>query len=129
MGVVVTGLRELTDAISRLPEAVTSALKQVANETAHRIAAEAKSNLNAKTHGTGKLARSIHVIERPAEKRFTVDVPGGEGEDPKLGFYVERGTEKMAARPFLRPARDANEARYRRDMAAAAAKAFSQTVK
>jgi hypothetical protein len=100
MGVTVTGLNELARAIDQLPATVTQALKAEAHGTAARIVEAAKTNLRSKTHGTGKLADSIHVTEHGDEKKFTVEVPGGEGEDQLLGVYLEYGTVKMDKRRF-----------------------------
>jgi HK97 gp10 family phage protein len=124
MPVTIKGLDALAKAVDRLPSAVTEALKQEAHASADRLAEAAKANLRSKTHGSGKLADSIEVLDKSDEKKFTVNVPGGEGEDPMLGVYLEYGTKKMDARPFLRPARDAEEARYLRNMAAVATKAI-----
>jgi HK97 gp10 family phage protein len=50
---------------------------------------------------TGKLQRSLHVTPKtPGKKRYTF------GDKVDYGVYVEFGTSRMAAQPFLRPALD-----------------------
>ncbi len=55
---------------------------------------------------TGNLRRSIHteVSESPDEITATV------GPSADYGIYVEFGTRKMAAQPYMRPAFEANRA-------------------
>lgn len=132
-------LETLRAAVDRFPEAVQAALKAVAKASADRIATHAASILRSKTHGTGATANSIRVLDRTADKEYVVEVPGGpiptlslhrmkrSGRihtqavtQNNLPFWLERGTVHMAARPFLRPAADAESERYKRNMAAAA---------
>ncbi len=127
-GVTSSGLKEALSAVQQLPAAVTSALQTVARDTANRIAEKAKTNLQARTHGTGQTAASIHVIEHAERKQFVVDVPGAPGRDPKIPFYLEMGTRDMPARPFLRPAGDSESERYRRDMEKAATATIRKVV-
>ena len=80
--------------------------------------ARAKQILLSKTHGTGKTASSIVVTEEPEKKQFLVEVINP--DNPNLALWIERGTVKMRARPFMRPAADEIDASYRREMEAAA---------
>ncbi len=132
-------LDALRAAIDRFPDAVTAALKAVAKASADRIATNAANILRSKTHGTGATAASIRVVDRSANQEYLVEVPGGpiptiswhrmkrsgRGHTQRvtqnnLPFWLERGTVHMAARPFLRPAADAESDRYKANMAAAA---------
>ncbi len=128
-GVTVTGLKEARAAVERLPQEVVAALKAVAKQTAERIAINAASILRSKTHGTGATAASIRVLDESKYKRFTVNVPGSPEKPAQLPAWIERGTRHMAARPYLRPAGDAENERYKRDMAAAAEKAVRDALK
>ncbi len=132
-------LAALKAAIDRFPAEVTAALKAVAKASADRIAVHAATILRSKTHGTGATADSIRVLDQSARKRYVVDVPGGPQPTISLHrmkrsgrthtqrvttwnlpLWLERGTKKMAARPFLRPAADAESDRYKANMRAAA---------
>lgn len=57
---------------------------------------------------TGKLSQNI-IIEKDDKEKLAVKV--GPHKDAFYGKYLEFGTSKMAARPWLRPAFDANKNR------------------
>ncbi len=126
-GVEASGLKEALAAVKQLPASVTRALEAVAKATADRIAASAKSALLSKTKAV-KTADSIHVVRDGTRKQFVVDVPGSPDDPPKLAFWLEHGTQRMAAKPYLRPAGDAEDERYRRDMADAATRTIRGAV-
>ncbi len=132
-------LAALRAAVDRFPAEVTAALQAVAKASADRIAKNAATILRSKTHGTGATAKSIRVIDDSPNKTYRVEVPGGpiptlslhrmkrsgrthtqKVTQNNLPFWLERGTKHMAARPFLRPAADAEQDRYKAAMAAAA---------
>jgi hypothetical protein len=143
-----TGRNEFVQAVERLPDAVTKALRSVALVTAHRVKGDAQQILRSKTHGTGKTADAIFVEEDAADQAFLVKSPGvphprlslhrmkrsGRTHTQKvsqnnLPIWLEHGTSKMAARPYMRPAADHAQAPYRRDMEAASIKAVEDTLK
>lgn len=53
---------------------------------------------------TGALRAGIHVGAVGEDSAIVVSERHVPGEDPNVPFYVERGTSKMAAQPYLRPA-------------------------
>ncbi len=128
-GVTVTGLKEARAAVEALDVTVVTALKAVAKRTADRIAVNAASMLRSKTHGTGKTAASIRVLDESADKRYVVNVPGDASEPANLPLWLERGTRHMVARPFLRPAGDAESARYKSEMMAIAERSVQEALK
>jgi HK97 gp10 family phage protein len=115
-------------AVNQLPEAMTSALKDVARHTAETIAHNAAATLRSKTHGTGKTAESIVVIDQTDRKQFVVRCQGGAGEDQKLPVYLEYGTTNMAPRAFMRPAGDAEREHYRAAVIAAVTKTAGKVI-
>lgn len=121
-GIDVGGLVELTKLAEALPADVTAALKGVALATAHRIQARAKSNLGAqlKTSAHALIDR-IEVIEDDAHHQYRVESLAPKGQPANLPLWVERGTRFMGARPYMRPAGDAEDARYKQDSLAAVA--------
>jgi hypothetical protein len=124
----VTGLRELQAAIQKLPDAVTAALKAEARASADRIAAHAASLLRAQTHGTGRTADAIRVLEEGADKQFVVNSPGTADRPANLPIWLEYGTRFMTAKPHMRPAADAESAAYKQHMAAAAERASQKVL-
>lgn len=137
--IVIAGLEELRSGIQQLPDQVTAALMRVASATAQRVLMKARANLKAQTHGTGATAAAMLVRSDVANKMFVVESPGapftrlslhtmkrsGRSHTQKVTvnmvpIYLEYGTRSMSARPYLRPAVEAEQARYRSDMEAAA---------
>lgn len=118
--VTVTGLDDLKRAIDRLPEAVTEALKSEARISADRIAAHAKALLRSKTHGTGQTADAIRVLDESRDQQWVVNSPGTADKPANLPLWLEYGTVYMSAKAHMRPAADAESARYKQNMAAAA---------
>lgn len=114
-----TGLEEMRRDVERFPAAVTANLRQVAQDTAYRMASRSRGLVargpDPRTHGGRHTQDSIVVIPNVEQKEFRVEV--GTGVTPKnLPRWIEFGTRFMAARPFMRPAADAEVGRYRQDM-------------
>lgn len=118
--ITITGLEETRQAVEALPRAVTLALRAVAWRTSRTVSDLAKANLRRQTHGTGKTADSIHVIEEADEQQFVVVVGGNPDRPANLPDWLEFGTRHMAARPYIRPAADEAEPAYLREMEQAA---------
>ena len=91
-GVTVTGLAETRRDVDRLPSVVVARLRAVAGRTAHEIQQRAQSILRSKTHGTGKTADSIVVVEESEKKQFTVRVDGNPDRPAPLPEWIERGS-------------------------------------
>lgn len=120
-GATVTGLKELAAAIDRLPQTVTADLRLVAASTAYRIQARAKQILRSKLKTPAHaLVDGIVVLDEPEKKRYVVDSTRPADQPTNLPLWVERGTRFMAARPYMRPAGDAEDERYKRDSLKAA---------
>ena len=119
VGVTTMGLREARAAVEQLPRAVTLALRGVAWQSSRRIQEDAKRRLRAQTHGTGKTADAIVVIEEAEEQQFVIASQGDAGDAANLPLWLEFGTVKMSARPYMRPSALAESDRYRQEMAKA----------
>lgn len=120
--VTVTGLKELENGIRVLPESVTKALRQVAMITATRVMERAKPRTPYDPqHRDVKrphLRDTYKIVPDDANKQFKVEVGGT--VLPMLPVWLEFGTAHMTARPFLRPAADAEEQQYKQAMINAA---------
>jgi len=115
----ITGLTEFKAAVDALPRETTLALRAVAWRTSRTVKEHAQANLRRQTHGTGKTADSIHVIEEAERQQFVVVVGGNPDRPANLPDWLEFGTRHMAARPYIRPAADEAEGPYLREMEAA----------
>ncbi len=68
---------------------------------------------------TGNLAANIVVGEPKGEKPDEIAVAIGPNKDAFYGLFVELGTSKMAARPFLAPALKATKKQVQEVVSAA----------
>lgn len=91
--------RALLAALDRLDERIGVRLKDVARDTAERIQRDARARLARQTHGTGQTADAITVEDIRGGYRVFV---GPQGNRPaNLPIWLEFGTKRMTARPFL----------------------------
>lgn len=111
-GVTVTGLREMRAGARALPAALSGALRGVAASTAVRIRTGARARLAAQTAGTGRTGDSLAIVEDAAGKAFRVEPTPVPRRPANLPLWLEYGTWKMGARPFLGPALQAESAQY-----------------
>lgn len=122
-----TGLAELKQSIERFSDDQTAALKAVARATAERILARERQLLASQTHGEGNTAAALFIEDDSANTRFIVRFGLIKGRPANLPIWIEYGTVHQPARPFVRPAADAEVERYRRDMEAASATAAAKS--
>lgn len=100
-GVEITGLRELDRALQELAwPAARRALRKGMRQGANVIRDEARAKAPV---DTGLLKRQIRTRERSeqdGDMRFAVEIT----RSAFYGRFIEYGTSKFAAKPFLRPA-------------------------
>lgn len=132
-GADATGIKELATAIDKLPQVVTAALRGVAKTSAERIRRRAhdlapvgEAPRGTHTEGQPHMRDTIAVTEEADKKQFVVgpNTPWL----PELGLWIERGTVRMLARPFMRPAGDEEDAHYKRASVAAADQAVTKVL-
>lgn len=112
-------LREVNAALKRMPEHVRSNTQQVMDTTAFQIARKAEATVKRRT---GLLAGSITWKSNPRWLNAIVAVD-------RVAFYwkfLEYGTVKMGASPFLRPAKASMESDHESRMTQALEKALTQ---
>jgi len=133
--VTTTGIDELRRAINEFPASVTAVCRRVAEATANGILVDARRRLQSQTHGTGATAAAIYIEEDAANHQFIIASPGvphprfslhrmkrsGRTHTQRvsqnnLPLWLEYGTQKMPARPYMRPAAEAAKPRYEADM-------------
>ncbi len=121
------GLKEANRALKRLPEIVKPPVQHVFDATAFHVARTASIVAPRSAHGhhrdpAGFLAKSIHWASRPRSFSAVVTIAAA-------AFYwkfLEFGTRKMSARPFLRPAADGLRVEHRRQLIQALQQASSK---
>ncbi|MEO8678146.1 MAG: hypothetical protein ABI665_03815 [Vicinamibacterales bacterium] len=123
-----SGVAEMRRQIERFAPDQAAALKAVARETAERILKRERQLLTSQTHGEGNTANALFIEDDSANKRFIVRFGRIQGRPAHLPIWIEYGTVHQAARPFVRPAADAEVDRYRRDMDAASVAAARKTL-
>jgi HK97 gp10 family phage protein len=104
MAVMILGLKECLAKLALLPAVVDKAADVGKRKGAARIAAKAQANVEVRTGHT----RSTIVV-----------TPEGNVSAGGAAIYLERGTSKMPAEPFLGPAAESEQAGVADDVASA----------
>lgn len=92
-------IKVVSNRIPAMPAAIRTAVAAEVQKAAFQIEADAKSKVPVKT---ATLQRSIHTVMSNGGLTGTV------GPSVFYGLYVEMGTRRMGARPFMRPAAEKN---------------------
>lgn len=127
--VTTTGLDELRRAIDAFPKTVEQVFQDTARVTANAIAQRARQRVPVRT---GRTQRSIRVVEDLAHHAYHVEVgahagmPADREWPPNLPIWIEYGTRFIPARPFMRPAIDAEREPYRQRLDRVSAKLLQQ---
>ena len=92
-------VRVVSNRIPALPAAIRAAVAAEVQKAGFRIEADAKAKVPVKT---ATLQRSIHTVMSNGGLTGTV------GPSVFYGLFVELGTRRMGARPYMRPAAEKN---------------------
>lgn len=104
------GTDVLQKRLKKLEPAVVAGLIGGVNDGLHKVESDAKGLAPVRT---GELRDSIDVKEATPS-----DLEGAVFVGADYGVYVEHGTSKMSAQPFLFPATEANKAYIKRTLKA-----------
>lgn len=94
------GLREANAALKKLPQFAKDRAQKEMDTTAFHVSRRAQEKAPVRAVGGGTLKRSIRWASRPRSVSAVVGV----GPDAWYWKFLEYGTVKMGARPFMRPA-------------------------
>lgn len=105
-GLTITGRDALLRGVDALPRAVTAELRTVAKRSAESIRNDARRRLIAQQKSASrKLADAIDVVEE--DRQFIARSRPPSGQPANITIWNEHGTSRMGARPYMRPAADA----------------------
>lgn len=125
-----TDLSHVLSRVGRLPEEVRASLRSVARRSAESIRNDAARRLRAQQKTSAhQLADAIEVQEDAANLQFRVISFPPSGQSANTTIWNEHGTAKMEARPYMRPAADAERALYRRACEAAVVGLLEQALR
>ena len=123
-----TGLDELRAGVNQLPAAVTLALQRVAEGSANRVLMGARQRLlspnpplkRGRESTAANVAALIEIIEDLPNKQYIVSSQAPAGNPANTVLWIEYGSVHQAARPYMHPAADAENASYQTSMEDAA---------
>ena len=92
-------VRVVSNRIPAMPAAIRSAVAAEVQKAAFRVEADAKAKVPVKT---ATLQRSIHTVMSNGGLSARI------GPSVFYGLFVEFGTRRMGARPYMRPAAEKN---------------------
>src|SRR3990167_2635301 len=113
-GTTSTGLEEFKAAARAFPEEHRKALRAVAQATATRVEARAIANMQASKYPAQARTVIIATEEDAANQAFTVIAKPAPRRPGNITLWIEHGTLRVPAQPFMRPAAQAETAQYRR---------------
>jgi len=103
----VEGAEEVIQMLKDMGKAAEEVLEQAADAGGRLALLEAKRRCPVRT---GRLKESLH-LQNGKKTEIKADVKIQPGKKEYYGTFVELGTKRMPARPFMRPAVDENKER------------------
>lgn len=103
-----TGVQEIIERLEKIGANVGKLENQALNNAAEPVLEDAKANVPVRT---GKLKRGIKISsvkKKNGIKYIKVGADRGDNSEVFYGKFIEFGTSKMAAHPFLEPAYEKN---------------------
>lgn len=113
MSGLTSDLPAFLETMARVPSRVEAALREVAATSAGRVQRSAKARVPKGPER--KTEQAIVVVEEAEKRQFRVQVNDVPGRNPMVPVWLEFGTSKMGARPFMGPALDEIRSTYTRD--------------
>lgn len=108
------GFTELFKNLDKLEKAIVDEIEDIIKKAAEKIRDEAKEKV---PELTGKLKDPIEIKTLEIKKDEIKIGIGPVGDDVFYWFFVEYGTSKMEAQPYLRPAFDNNKKAVEKEIA------------
>ena len=108
---------------TRVESRLEAELREVAARTARRMQGGAQLRVRVRSRKTHD---AIKVREEREKRRYLVEVEDVPGRNPMVPVWLEYGTSKMSAHPFMGPAADAERATYAAEGEAACARVLNE---
>lgn len=112
INVTVIGAAELEKKLMSFePKLARKVIRKALREAAKPVLAAAKANVPV-DEGDLKKSLKVKALKKRKKGTYTIQVATSDGwfkGDQFYGAFLEFGTSKMAARPFIRPAYDSQE--------------------
>jgi len=107
------GFKDLLNNFDKIEKAITDNAEEILRSAAEIFLGAAKSKVSVES---GDLKESLEIKKLAFEENEIKIGVGPVGEDIFYWFFVEYGTSRMSAKPFLRPAFDENKSRVKAEI-------------
>lgn len=112
-----TGVKEILERLQNIGANVGRLENQALKNAAEPVLQDAKTNVLVKTGKLKKGLKISNIKKKNGIKYIQVGVDRGDNSEVFYGKFIEFGTSKMAARPFLQPAYEKNKDTIRETIA------------
>ncbi|APM39872.1 HK97-gp10 family putative phage morphogenesis protein [Clostridium kluyveri] len=104
-----TGVDEILNKLQRIGANISRLENKALKNAAEPVLQDAKANVPVRTGKLKKGLKITNVKKKEGVKYILVGVDRGDNSEIFYGKFVEFGTSKMSARPFLQPAYEKNK--------------------
>ncbi|NFL36786.1 HK97-gp10 family putative phage morphogenesis protein [Clostridium botulinum] len=113
----VQGVDELLNKLQSIGANVGKLENKALKNAAEPVLQDAKANVPIKTGKLKKGLKITNVKRKEGSKYILVGVDRGDNSEIFYGKFIEFGTSKMSAKPFLQPAYEKNKDNIKRTIA------------
>ncbi|WP_373844768.1 HK97-gp10 family putative phage morphogenesis protein [Clostridium sp.] len=104
-----TGVDEILNKLQQMGTNINRLENKALKNAAEPVLQDAKANVPVRTGKLKKGLKITNVKKKQGVKYILVGVDRGDNSEIFYGKFVEFGTSKMSARPFLQPAYEKNK--------------------
>ena len=104
-----TGVDEILNKLQQMGANINGLENKALRNAAEPVLKDAKANVPVRTGKLKKGLKVTNVKKKEGVKYILVGVDRGDNSEIFYGKFIEFGTSKMSARPFLQPAYEKNK--------------------